>query len=222
MKVKGVIDSLNFSSNHLEDYFESDDYIIEPIKGIGVFKPNRWLEVYNKPLTRNIIEAKLLHTSMGLVLPIKRYSTKKDKQVLEFAGLNRYDEISIYKRELLHSLMGLIQDDIINRIDIAIDFKKIPERVLRELKKNRQPFKWVNSTYYKTESETKKNYHINILIYPKHKKDNLDYDVERLEFSFGGAYLRGKHPIRDIHSLEQRIVKTIRRFTGLKVEIQPL
>jgi len=90
VKVEGVIDSLNFSSSDLEVLFYDNDYIIEVVKSISIFEPQRWIEAFKKPLSRNIIEAKTLYTSIGLELPIKHFSTAKDKQTLEFAGLHGY------------------------------------------------------------------------------------------------------------------------------------
>jgi len=223
VKVEGVIDSLNFSSSDLEALFDDNNYSIEVVKSIGIFEPQRWREAFKKPLSRNIIEAKILHTSTGLELPIKRFSTAKDKQTLEFAGLHGYNEKSRLLRELLQSIESQIQDEVITRLDIAIDFKgKIPNRVIKKLCKSRTPFKWINSTYLKTDSEKKKNYHTNILLYPKHKKVDLSYEIERLEFSFGGAYFRGKYTIVELEKLYGKIEKTIKRFTGLEVVIKPL
>ena len=221
----GVIDSLNLSSSDLESLFLSEDnYTIEPIKGIGVFKPERWKSAFKKPLTQNIIEAKILHTSTGLELPIKRYSIPKDKQTLEFAGLHGYNDKSNTLKELLQSLKGQIQDKSLTRLDIAIDFKeKIPIRVIKHIRKVRQKlFSWYNSTYFKTERENKKNYHINILLYDKGIKENLNDDVSRLEFSFGGSYFRGKYKIKDLPLLYAKMEKTIKRFTGLNIEIERL
>jgi len=224
MKVKGVIDSLNFSSSDLEALFMNDDYNIETVKSISVFEPERWKKAFNSSLTRSVVEAKILHTSTGLELPIKRHSRSQTKQTLEFAGLHGYNEKSKFLSELLYKdLWSDIQDEVITRLDIAIDFKgKIPSRVLKELCKSRTPFKWINSTYLKTESENKKNYQVNILLYPKHKKENLDYELERLEFSFGSGYFRGAYKIKELAKIYKKIAKTIKRFTGLEVVIKPL
>jgi len=223
MKVKGVIDSLNFSSSDLEALFVNDDYSIETVKSVGVFEPTRWKEAFNSSLTRNIIEAKILHTSTGLELPIKRHSRSQTKQILEFAGLHGYNEKSKLLSVLLKELWSDIQDEVITRLDIAIDFKgKIPNKVIKELCKSRTPFKWINSTYLKTESEKKKNYQVNILLYPKHKKENLDYELERLEFSFGSGYFRGAYKIKELAKIYKKIAKTIKRFTGLEVVIKQL
>jgi len=223
MKAKGVIDSLNFSSSDLEALFVKEDYNIEIVKSIGVFEPKRWKEAFNNSLTRNIVEAKILHTSTGLELPIKRHSRSQTKQTLEFAGLHGYNEKSKFLSVLLKELWSDIQDEVITRLDVAIDFKgKIPSRVIKELYKNRIPFQWINSTYLKTENETKKNYQINILLYPKHKKENLDYELERLEFSFGSGYFRSVYKIKELAKVYEKIAKTIKRFTGLEVAIKPL
>jgi len=220
----GVIDSLNLSSSDLESlFFDEDNYIIEPIKGIGVFEPERWKSAFKKPLTQNIIEAKILHTSTGLELPIKRYSTSKPKQTLEFAGLHGYNDKSNTLKELLQSLKGQIQEKSLTRLDIAIDFKeKIPTRVIKQIKKVRVPFNWCNSTYFKTEKEKKKNYHINILCYDKGIKENLNDDISRLEISFGGSYFRGKYKIKDLPLLYEKMEKAIKRFTGLNIDIERL
>jgi len=72
----------------MEQYFNSSNYIIEDVKGIGVFNPKRWSETFGKSLTKNIIEAKIIHTLEGLAIPLKRYAGAKKMQVVEFAGLN--------------------------------------------------------------------------------------------------------------------------------------
>jgi len=224
MKLKGVIDSLNFSSSQIESYFLDDEnYSIETVKSIDIFEPNRWVEEFKKPLTQNIIEAKILHTSIGLMIPIKRHSRSQNKQVIEFAGLHAYNEKSKLLSELLSHLMEHIQNEYIVRLDVAIDFKgKIPNKVIKELCKSRTPFKWINSTYLKTESEKKKNYQVNILLYPKHKKENLDYELERLEFSFGSGYFRNAFKIKELAKVYKKTAKTIKRFTGLEVVIKQL
>ena len=64
----------NFSFEHI---FNNENYQIEPIKTVGTFEPKRWLETFGKSLTRNITEAKILHSNTGLELPLKRYSISK-------------------------------------------------------------------------------------------------------------------------------------------------
>lgn len=225
MQVKGIIDSLNFSSTHLEAYLTSENYIIETVKSISVFTPKRWIEEFKKPLSRNIIEAKILHTSTGLTLPIKRFSISQDKQTLELAGLHGYNYKSKLLSGLLNDLMEHIQDEVITRLDVAIDFKgKIPNRVIKALCKNRKLFNWINSTYVKTQKEKKTNYHINICIYPKHLQsdNNLNEEMHRLEFSFKGAYFRGQYKLKDISKAYEKMRKSIKRLSGLDVEILSL
>ena len=224
MKPKNAkIDSFNFSSETLEDLFMNEDYIIEPVKGIGVFKPQRWLKEFGKSLTRNIVEAKILHTSNGLVLPLKRFAVTPQKQTLEFAGLYGYTSQSKLLKSLLNELYEHIQSELIVRIDVAIDFKgKIPKRVITALNKSRTSLKYRNTTYSKTAKEKKTNPHINICIYPKHLKDNLDDEVMRLEFSFRGAYFRGQYQVKHLDKAILKMQKTIKRFIELEVAIQPL
>jgi len=217
MEIKGLIDSFNFSSNHLESYFTGGNYSIQTVKGVGISNKDLWIETFKKPLTRNIIEAKILHTSTGLEIPIKRFSVSQNKQTLEIAGLQGYNDKSMHLNELKEH----IQDEVITRLDVAIDFKdKIPIRVIRELKKSRTPFKYANSTYLKTDGEKKTNYKINILIYPKHIKESLDDEMQRLEFSFKGAYFRGDLKVKDLSKAYEKMQKSIKRFTGLDVAIK--
>jgi len=214
---------MNFSSSHLEDYFFNDDYIIETVKSVSIFEPQRWKETFKKSLTRNIIEAKILHTSTGLMLPIKRYSISPQKQTLEFAGLHGYTNKSKLLNELLCDLYEHIQDEVLTRLDIAIDFKgKIPNRVIKALCKSRTPFKFWNTTYYKTGKEKKSNVRLNIKTYMKSKKkNNLDYELERLEFSFTSQYLQ-KAKIKDLENLFVKMEKSIKKFSGLEVKIHPI
>ena len=222
MKLIGKIDSMNFSSEYLEALLDSDDYIIEIAKGVSVFEPQRWIEEFGKPLTRNIVEAKIVHTSDGLTLPIKRYAISPHKQTIEFAGLYAYDEHSKLLRGLLQRLQEHIQDCSISRLDIALDFKgKIPNRVIKKLCKDRVPFKFHNTTYYKTHKEKKSNVRLNIKTYDKAKKENLSEELERLEFSFQSQYFNNVS-IGDLVKTFQKMEKTIKRFSGLEVKIHSL
>jgi len=223
VKVKGVIDSLNFSSSDLEALFKDDEnYIIEDIKGVGVFRPDVWIGAFKKPLTRNIIEAKILHTSTGLTLPIKRHSRSPTKQTLEFAGLHGYNEKSKLLNELLSSLLEHIQDTQVTRLDVAIDFKgKIPNRVIKKLCEDREPFRFWNTTYYKSKSEKKQNNRLNIKTYNKSLTKNETQNIYRLEFSFLSSYLQ-KIQVKDIEKSFTKMAKTIKRFSGLDVKISYL
>jgi len=224
MKIrKARIDSLNLRRDNFEDLFMSKDYIIEPVKGIGIFEPHRWLKEFGKLPTRNIIEAKILHTSNGLVLPLKRFAATPYKQTLEFAGLYGYTSQSKLLKSLLGDVYEHIQDTLITRIDVAIDFKRrIPKVVTTKLNKSRIPFEYRNTVYSKTASEKKTNPHINIYTYPKHLKESLDEEIMRLEFSFRGAYFRGQFQVKHLNRAILKMQKTIKRFIGLEVAIQPL
>ena len=217
--ITAVIDSLNFSSSQMESYFINDDYIIETVKSIGVFEPHRWVQEFKKPLTRNIVEAKILHTSTGLMLPIKRHSRSKNMQVIEFAGLHGYTEKSTLLSELLSDLMELIKHEYIVRLDVAIDFKgKIPNKVIKKLCEDREPFRFWNTTYYKSKSEKKQNNRLNIKTYSKSNKEKLGEEINRLEFVFLRDYLK-KLQVKDIEKSFKKMEKTIKRFSGLEVQI---
>lgn len=218
------MDSFNFSSKNLEALFtNTEKYNIETVKSVDTFKPKRWLETFGKSLSSNIIEAKILHTYTGLTLAIKRYASSPDRQTLEFAGLHKHSNESELLNELLNDIWEHIQSDRLARVDIAIDFinRTVPLKTVRELKKHRRIFHYVNTTYLKTKKEKKSNPRINILFYPKHKKDNLDYELERLEFSFRGGYFN-KCLVKDLDKMFEKMKKTIKRLAGIDVEIQPL
>lgn len=220
MKVKAHFDSFNFSSFNMEAYFTDDSYLIETVKSIGVFEPHRWIQEFKKTLSSNIIEAKILHTSAGLTLPVKRFSSKPLKQTLELAGLKGYSEKSKFLLELLKRMWKEIQDEVITRIDVAIDFKgKVPTKVIKELSKSRTPFKYLNTVYSKTKSEKKTNPHLDIKVYNKALHANLDEEMERLEFCFKGGYFRGNLQIKDLDEASQKMSKTIKRMSGLDVDI---
>jgi len=213
---------MNFSSEHLEAYFINDDYIIETVKSIGVFNPDAWLEAFKKSLTKNIVEAKILHTSTGLTLPIKRHSRNQTKQTLEFAGLHGYNEKSKLLSELLSSLLVHIQNEQVTRLDVAIDFKgKIPNRVIKKLCEDREPFRFWNTTYYKSKSEKKQNNRLNIKTYNKSLTKNETQNIYRLEFSFLSSYLQ-KIQVKDIEKSFIKMAKTIKRFSGLDIKISYL
>ncbi len=219
MKSIGKIDSMNFSSEDIENIFYSDDYIIEAVKSIGVFKPHRWSKAFGKALTKNMIEAKILHTSNGLTLALKRYAVSKSKQTLEFAGLQAYNEKSKLLKELLNELIAQLKHSYITRIDIAIDFKgKVSNKVIKALCNDREAFKYGNTTYYKTKKEKKSNASIDIKKYDKSKKENLSYELERLEFVFKGQYFK-KLQIKDLKKAFKKMEKTIKKFAGLEVKI---
>lgn len=122
--LRAFIDSFNFKGSNLEQHFRDENYIIEIVKSVGIFEPNRWVEAFKTKLHRNIIEAKILHTSTGLELPIKRFSTSKDYQSIEFAGLKSYNSKSELLNELLERLLPAIQSETVTRVDVCIDFKE--------------------------------------------------------------------------------------------------
>jgi hypothetical protein len=224
MKPKAVrIDSFNFAGRNLEMLFKKGNYIIEPVKTLGIFENDVWLKAFGKALARHIIEAKILHTDTGLALPLKRFASSPHRQTLEFAGLYGYTEHSKLLSKLLNELYTDITDNVITRIDIAIDFKnKVPPKIIKALKKTRVSYNYINTCYMKSDKEKKTNSHINICIYPKHIKENLDIKLERLEFSFKGSYFRGAFLVKDLDKAITKMQKTIKRFTGLEVAIQPL
>ena len=70
------IDSLVLSDAHMEAIFiYNEDYIIQTVKSKSVFKPRVWSETFGKKLKQNITEAKIIHTHLGLCLPLKTFAS---------------------------------------------------------------------------------------------------------------------------------------------------
>jgi hypothetical protein len=218
---RAEIDSLNLSSKSLQQLFTCSDYIIEDIKTFGVFEPKEWVRTFGKPLKRNIIEAKILHTLTGLTIPLKRFNRSPQNQTIEFAGLHGYNERSKLLKQVLRDKESQLQDTRLTRIDIAIDYKRFPAKVKREILKSREPFEWINSTYLKTNKEKKTNSYINIVIYDKGIKEGLDYSLMRLEFSFRGSYLKGLH-LKDMDKAIKKMEKSIKKIADIDVKIEGL
>jgi hypothetical protein len=217
--ILGKIDSFNISCEDFEYLLvDKNKYSIEVVKSIDTFKPKRWSETFGKSLKRNIVEAKILHTHTGLTLALKRYAVNPNMQTLEIAGLHGYNEKSELLQQFLNEIWEQIQECYIRRIDIAIDTKKIPQRIIKELKKNRVPFTYKNTEYFKSLKEKKENPRLNFKIYNKTKKENLDFKLERFEIVFKGSYFT-KVKVKDLKSQFSKMEKTILRFSGQKTKI---
>ena len=226
MRYKRVnIDSLNLSSETMETVLiYHQDYSIEPVKTKSVFKPKVWRATFGKKLSKNIIEAKIIHTYLGLKLALKTFSVTPKSQTLEFAGLQGYNERSRLLVQHLQELESRLQYARVTRLDVAIDFKgKVPKRVMDTIKKHRpKTFDGIdhnlNTTYYKTAKEKRTNRKMDIKIYDKALHAGLDTSLYRLEFCFKSEYLK-KVLLKDVESVYPKMEKTIKRTTGLNVKI---
>jgi len=225
------IDSLNLSDeNFISLFIGNEDYSIEAVKSPSVFNPKVWKETFNKALTRNIVRADIIHTYLGLTLALKTFSRSQKVQVLELAGLHGYNERSKLLNVHLKELWSQLQYTKLTRGDIALDYPKIPHKVIKALKANREPFKWLNSTYFKTEKEKKKNYYINVVAYDKAEKENLSEPMERLEFSFGASFFKYQdengetktYCLKDLPIVINKMEKAIKKKIGVSVKINPL
>ena len=214
------MDSLNLSSETMETVLiYHQDYSIEPVKTKSIFKPKVWRSTFGKSLTKNIIEAKIIHTYLGLTLPLKTFSVTPKRQTLEFAGLQGYNERSRLLVQHLQELESRLQYARVMRLDVAIDFKgKIPKSIIKALSKHRKPFEYKNSIYYKTANEKKTNRVMDIKIYDKALHAGLDTPLYRLEFCFKPEYLK-KVLLKDVESVYPKMEKTIKKATGLNVKI---
>ncbi|PLY06058.1 MAG: hypothetical protein C0625_10525 [Arcobacter sp.] len=220
MSSKAFIDSINLKNCTFENMLD-ENYIVEEVKTVSVFAPDRWLEEFGEKTKRHLIEAKIIHTSNGSTIPLKRYAASNKVQVIEFAGINGYTSKSNLLKDVLLELKEKLENSHICRIDIAIDMKKIPQSIFKELQEKRTPYQIGYTTYYKTEKEKKTNQQIDIKCYNKTVKDKLSYPLERLEFCFKGQYFK-KIAFKDIESIFKKMQKGIKRFSGLEVEIQSL
>ena len=231
MRSKKVnIDSINLSDEHFVSIFlKHDNYSIETAKSKTTFEPHLWKQTFNKSLTRNIVRACIVHTYLGLTLALKTFSVSQNVQVLEFAGLYSYTERSKLLKVHLKELWSQLQHTKLTRVDIALDWEKIPYKVIKVLKANREPFEWLNSTYFKTEKEKKKNYYINVVAYDKAEKEKLSEPMERLEFSFGASFFKHKvngetrtYQLKDLSEVCEKMEKAIKKKIGVSVKINTL
>ena len=195
------------------------NYTIEAVKTKSVFKPKVWSATFGKALKQNIVEAKIIHSYLGLTLPLKTFAVTPKRQTVEFAGLQGYNERSRLLIQTLSELKSRLKYARVMRIDIAIDFKgQIPKSIIKVLSKHREPFKYGNTTYYKTAKEKKVNRVMDIKIYDKRHQAKLDFDLMRLEFCFKSEYLK-KIQFKDIETLYRKMEKSIKKATGLSVKI---
>jgi hypothetical protein len=216
-----TIDSLNISAEQMESIFiyKSEAYTIEPVKTKSVFNPKVWSATFGKALKQNIVEAKIIHSYLGLTLPLKTFAVTPKRQTVEFAGLQGYNERSRLLIQTLSELKSQLNHTRVTRIDIAIDFEgQIPKSIIKVLSKHREPFKYGNTIYYKTAKEKKVNRVMDIKIYDKRHQAKLDFDLMRLEFCFKSEYLK-KIQFKDIGTLYQKMEKSIKKATGLSVKI---
>ena len=218
---RAKIDSLNLSDSHIESIFiYNEDYTIETVKNSSTFNPERWVQEFGRPLTKNIIEAKIIHTHRGLCLPLKTFASTPLMQTVEFAGLQGYNERSEQMRETFRELESQLQYARVTRLDTAFDYKgEIPRSIMKALSKNREPFRYGNSIYWKTAKEKKSNKVMNIITYDKSHQLRLDYPLQRLEFSFKTKYL-GQVLLKDVDSVFFRMEKSIKRMVGIGSKIK--
>jgi len=224
MRVKRAeIDSLVLSDAHIEAIFiHNEDYSIETVKSKSIFEPKRWSETFGKSLKRHIIEAKIIDTYRGAILPLKTFASAPLTQTLEFAGLHGYNERSELLVETFKELESQLQQTRVTRIDVAIDYESnIPTDIVKRLSRAREPYRYGNTTYLKTPKEKKMNDYIDIKVYDKNYQAKLGYPMMRLEFVFKGSYFN-KLLLKDLDSAIKKMENTIRRLAGVTVKINPI
>ena len=143
-------------------------------------------------------------------------------QTVEFAGLHGYNDRSRLLRITLNDLKSQLQQARVTRIDVAIDYEgEIPKSIVKTLCRTREPFRYGNTTYYKTAKERKTNSFMDIKIYNKAHKEKLDYPLMRLEFVFKSKYLNGVL-LKDMDLAIKKMEKSIKKATGLSVKIESI
>ena len=119
-------------------------------------------------------------------------------------------------------LESQLQQSRIRRIDVCLDYEgKVPINVIKSLSKNRDTFLCSNTTYYKTEKESKTNQRIDIKVYNKSHQAKLDGNLMRLEFCFKGSYF-DKLLLNDSELAINKMEKSIKRFAGITIKISPI
>ena len=223
MKKNGQIDSISLRNESFEELFTDENYIIVVVKSVGIFEPKLWSETFKKSLTKSITEAKILHTSAGLTIALKRYNRSPKKQTLDIAGLQGYDDKAMDLNNFFTAHFLEFMECELKRIDVCFDFVKVPNRIIKKLCENREPFQWYNTTYHKTKSEGKTNPVLDVKRYDKQKEAKLPRPMERLEFCFKGAYFPKGMKLKDLDKkFLSKMEKTIKRFSGLDVKIIPI
>lgn len=223
MKIIGKIDSISLRSDDFEMMFTSEDYIIVAAKSVGIFKPKLWSDTFKKGFTKSIIEAKILHTSTGLTIALKRYNRSPTKQTLDIAGLQGYDDKSELLKNFLEAHFLEFMECEVKRIDVCFDFVKVANRIIKKLCEKREPFKFRNTTYYKTAKEKKTNMKLDIKIYDKQKEAKLSRPLERLEFCFKGAYFPKGMKLKDLdRNFLSKMEKSIKLFSAIEAKITPI
>ena len=230
---KAHIDSINLMSEGFEDLFENDNYHIEIIKAKGIYSPSRYKSEFGQKLKRNLAEVKVIHTSNGLSIPLKRLANNNLKQIIEFGGLSGYLERSQLLQEFFKNVSVEMEDALIIRIDICLDYSRIPSSAIKNLKENRIPFKFKNSMHISelpdsdadvvsklivTKSEKKINPYYDVKIYNHSLKNGLEAKVKRIEFCFKKSFI-GDVRLRDIESIYPKMEKAILKASGLSVKI---
>lgn len=213
----GVVDSLCLSAPNLRDFFD-ENYYIEDVKWINVFEPEVWRKTFGSPLNGYILYAGIIHSNLGLTIPIKR-QLNGSFEVVDFAGIHGFNDRSALLQLCIKDLLPLMGDCVVKRLDIAIDMDNIPSRLMKRIMKKGRYKKIVkNSIYFKTKSENKTNRYINIILYDKQKKDKYSPKKYRLELSYRGNSVG--MAMKDL--VYEKFEKSIKRLTGLDVKITPL
>jgi hypothetical protein len=223
MKSIGKIDSISLRSDDFEELFTSEDYIIVVAKSVGIFEPKLWSDTFKKGFTKSITEAKILYTSTGLTIALKRYNRSPTKQTLDIAGLQGYDNKSELLNDFLKAHFLEFMECELKRIDVCFDFVKVPNRIIKKLCTKREPFQYWNTCYYKTPKEKKMNPTLDIKRYDKQKEANLPRPMERLEFCFKGAYFPKGMKFKDLDkNFISKMEKTIFNFSGINAKVIPI
>ena len=228
------IDSLNLCSPVLSSFFiNNDNYKVECLKNKSKHDTGKCLEYFGDTFLNETKEGKCvcpfveidaIMCHQKIMIPMKLHARSKKSPTVEFAGLKRYDDRADTLKMVLCEVSPYVQDSIIKRIDIAIDFVgRIPNKVHKGLVRRRTVHKEGTTRYYKTRGEGKRNPAVNIIAYDKGKKENLQLEKKllRLEYQFLAPFI-GKVMLKDIDELIKKIERRINKDTLLNIKVLPL
>ncbi|WP_294956217.1 hypothetical protein [Sulfurovum sp.] len=228
----GIIDSFNVSSQTLIAILsEHPDFNLQTVKSGQNANERLWFQEFGAPLYKQTktgrwapLEAYIAYNVRGVSLPLKVFKHPYGiSEVLEFAGLQRYDEIGKERKLVLQSLWSKIPNCNISRIDIAIDLvnpQHIKQMEMGLKHRGRIAVQHKNSTYYRTKKQKKKRGVVTILKYPKGEKEGWEdkSQIIRYEFQFRSEFFKGLK-VKDYRTALKKMENRIKRDTGLSIKI---
>ncbi len=151
-----------------------------------------------KKINKRALFVGIAHTQRGLMYPISYYRNGRGI-VIEFNGLTQYDkkefvltDKSELMRQDLKEFVSSGLDFELYTLDVCFDTPKPAKAILGAISCKREPKTYRGTTYYDAKAQTtRKNNYLRLYAYNKQAKDKLTYPLNRVEFSFKAAALKG-------------------------------